>query len=551
MEEKKSSQSLMKGAMILSIGIFVSRIIGLLYRIPITNIIGDEGNALYNVAYSIYANILALTAIAMPGALSKLVAEREAIGAYRDAHRVYQITLRYFTLLAGLLAFLMAVGAPWIARTFFPEQDVVMPIQALAPTVVIATVIAIMRGYFQGRNHMTPTAISQVIEQIFNVIFSVALAYMMVGISLTAGATGSTLGTGIGALAGFIVLLFIYYKQRPALKQQIGRSQNTTYESTWIILKKLMVIMVPMVITTSVFSVMTTIDQSMITKFLPQSIDSLKARGMADYIPIAQASNLETNEIVAKLLGQFGFQYTTFINIPISLVLQLAAAAVPAIAAAMSVGNYKEVRHKTKLIFKIGLLVATPCSIAFLLFGEPIIALILSNPTGGKLLAAGGIGLIFITLAQLSAGILQGMGRPQVATFNALIACFIKVVLNSIALSIPILNIYGFIHSTALCYFIYALLNIRYLSKLLHLRFNWRKLLLKPLGSSIVMGIISMLVYVLVEKILDGSKWSMLFVIPVAMLTYFIVGLKTGTITKQDLLYLPGGKKLIHFLNKE
>ncbi len=551
MEEKKSSQSLMKGAMILSIGIFVSRIIGLLYRIPITNIIGDEGNALYNIAYTIYANLLALTAIALPGALSKLVAEREAVGAYREAHHVYHITLRYFTVLAGGLAILMAVGAPWISQVFFPGQDVTMPIQALAPTVVIATVIAIMRGYFQGRSNMTPTALSQVVEQVFNVIFSVLLAYMLVDISLEAGATGSTFGTGIGALAAFIVLLLVYYKEKPQIKKQIRNSPHGKKESTWVILKQILVIMVPMVITTSVFSVMTAIDQSMITRFLPRSIDYLKAHGMTAFIPLGQAAELETGVVISKLLGQFGFQYTTFINIPISLVLQLAAASVPAIAAAMAMGNYKEVRHKTRLIFKIGLMVAVPCSIAFLLFGEPIIALVLTRPTGGKLLAAGGLGLIFITLAQLSAGILQGMGKPQVATFNAIVACAIKVIFNFIGLTIPILNIYGFIHSITLCYLIYAILNIHYLTKLLHFRFNWKKLVLKPLGSSLVMGIVSFLFYVLLQQFLPGSRWNMLLVIPLAMLTYFIVGLRTGAITKQDLLYLPGGKKIVAFLSEK
>lgn len=550
MEKQTDKQSLIKGAMILSIGIFISRIIGLLYRIPITNILGDDGNAIYGVAYTIYTSILALTAIAIPGALSKLVAEREAVGAHKDAHRVYKIALTYSVICALILATLMWIGADWISNTFFPALDAAMPIRALAPAVVIATAMAAIRGYFQGMNNMTPTAVSQIVEQIFNVIFSVMLAYAFVGISLTAGATGSTLGTGIGALAGLVVLIAMYHSKRRQRQKRIAQSKEYAYETTGSILKKILIMMVPMMITTSVFSVMTFIDQTMITNLLPHSIDYLKTNELMHFVPIQNAQNIETEGIVNQLLGQFSFQYTTFINIPVSLILQLGAAAVPAIAAAAAVGNYKDIRKKVKLIFKVGLLVAAPSSVAFILFGEPIMELLLKNPTGGKLLSAGAVGLIFITLAQLSAGILQGMGKPQIPTINAIIACCIKVIINLIGLSIPVLNIYGFIHSTTICYLVYAVLNIRYLRKITHIKLNWKRILIKPILSAGIMGIVSYGLYKLLLLVIPMQKLCMILIIPFAIVVYLLVGIATRTITKTDLMYIPGGNKLIDFLSQ-
>lgn len=549
MESRTNGQSIVKGAVILGIGVFLSRIIGLLYRIPITNILGDEGNGLYSMAFQVYTVILTFTAIAMPSALSKLIAEREAVYAYRDAHRVYKVAMSYSLVFAVILGGAMWFGADLIAQILFPDQNVGMPIRALAPTVIVATAMAVMRGYFQGQNNMVPTALSQIIEQIFNVIFSVLLAYFFLSYDLIVAVTGSTLGTGIGAVVGLITLITIYFWFRPDLKKKLRQSKGYKYESSSGILRQILVMMIPVIVSTSIFSIMGLIDQSMITRSLPQSIMHLKEQNLLHLLPVAGAEDLKISEIVTQLLGQFSVKYFTLLNVPISLIIQLGGASIPAIAASMAVHDLKDVRRKIKLIFKVGLLIGAPSAVALMLFARPIIGLLFSEVTGDKMLASGAIGIIFIVLAQLSTGVLQGMGKPNIPTFHAIIACIIKVVINTIVLKIPTLHVYGVIHSTTLCYLIYAVLNINYLKKYLHMKFDWHKLLVKPLISAAIMGALAYGIFSGLMALFPHEKLWTMVIIPIAVVIYLFTGIATRAITKKDLLYIPGGKKLIRFLN--
>lgn len=552
MNTTDNKQSLMKGAMILSIGVLLSRIIGLLYRIPIRNILGDEGQSLYGIAYGIYVVILTLTAMAMPGALSKLIAERRAAGAYKEAQRVFRLALIYSLSFAFILALGLWCGADFIDRTFFKSQEVALPIKALAPTVLIATVLGVLRGYFQGRGDMTPTASSQVVEQIFNVIFSVVLASYFMKVTsknIVWGATGSAFGTGAGAIAGFAVLIFLFIKKRPQARQEMRESREYDVQSNGQILKQILSMMIPVIITSSIFSIVTFVDQSMISNLLPQSIESLRDAQRLEVVPVLDAAIYSTDSIVSQLSGQLSFQYSTFMNIPVSLILQLGLASVPAIAAGMALGQVKDVRKKTRMILKVGMLVAAPAAIGFMLYAKPIL-LLLAIDTGSEVLAAGAIAILPIAIAQLSAGVLQGMSRQRLTSINALGACAIKMILNVIFLGFPVLNIYGFVHSTTICYIIYAALNMHFLKKYLNMKISWRKLLVKPVFCAVIMGAITYPLYQLLLMIGCSMKIAIIIIMPVAAIVYFIIGLMTRTITKSDLMAVPGGKKVLNMLQR-
>lgn len=593
MEKETAKQGIIKGAMILATASFISKIVGMLYRIPVTNILGDAGNGIYSQAYNIYAMLLTLSAVGIPSAISKLVSERIAVGAYRDAQRVYKIALVYSTAVAAILAIGMWTGAGVISQAMVKDASLTMPIKALAPTIVVVTIMAVMRGYFQGMNNMAPSGISQVIEQIVNAIFSVVLAYLFIGRGIEAAATGSTLGTGLGAFAGLLFMIFVYYLINGKIKKRIKNSKEYTYQSSRKILKLILITTIPIVISTSVFSLMTNIDSFMLARMLPDSIAYLQSHGLLQNLPITDvmqvgvqsmdkataffiepnqvamsyigykglmatsltgletstASFIQSAEITKILVGQYFGKYFTLVNVPVSLILTMGTAAIPAIAMAMSLGDIKEVKKKTRMILKIGMLLAVPAAIGLALFGKPIMAVIFaSEPDGGELLAYGAVSIIFITIAQLTAGVLQGMGRQKIPTIHAIIACVIKVIFNVILLSIPTLHIYSVIHSTTLCYMIYAFLNVLYLKRELDMKFNWKALLVKPLISAGIMGAISYGVYRLLCHWIPKEGLWLLLVIPLAAGVYGIVGLVTGTITKRDIENIPGGKKIINRL---
>ncbi len=544
----ETKQNILKGAMILSIGVMLSKMIGLIYRIPLTNIIGDEGNGLYSSAYQVYVIILTLTATAIPSGLSKLIAEREAVGAYREADRVFKLTLKGGLICSLILAIVVCLGADVISDVFFPNENVGTPIRVLVPTILIATVVASLRGYFQGLGNMVPTAKSQVIEQIVHVIFTVVLAYYLINRSLLSAVVGATLGTSIGAFVALLILIATYIKTRRERRPLLEAQTVVHEESGRVILKKTLQIILPIIISTSVFSIMTFIDLSMISSLLPNSLMQLKSSGLIEQIPVPNATELDINTLATSLKGQYGFQYNTFINIPVSLILQIAAASIPAIAASVAIKNQVEVNERIRSIFKLGMIIGAPTTVAFFLFGKPIIGLVLTGGTGGELLSAGAISLIFITIAQLSAAVIQGMGKPLRASIHALLACLVKIIISYVLIRIPQLNIYGVIHSTTICYFLYGMFNLVYLNKEFSIRLEWRKVVIRPIICAGIMGVLSYGVYIGMNQLFDSPRVSMLLVIPFAIIVYFVVAVITHTITKEDLRGIPGGKKLERFI---
>lgn len=596
MKRKVTKQSVMKGAMILAIASVLSKVIGMLYTIPLTQTLGDEGNAIYGDAFNVYIILITISAVGVPSAISKLVSERTAVGAYKDANRVFKIAMAYTGILGVILSLILWFGAEQISMLMTNSTLRTLPLKALAPTIVVVSLMAVMRGYFQGLNTMTPTAISQVVEQIFNAAFSIILANMFIKYGIEAGATGSTLGTGIGALAGFLILLVVYYRMRPGIRKKMRKSKSYEYQSSAKILKVILVTVVPIVVSTCIFSIMTTIDTTMLYYWLPESLQKLQQKDMLDVLTVSnlhtyqsselmygtiqgavdtvkmhmwqpdaiailkhqdplhlasltEVSVLRTEELTNAIVGQFTGKYLKLINVPVALILTMSMAATPAIAAAMARGEVKDARRKIKMILRVGLLIGAPAAMGLTVFGIPIVKLLYRNVSdGGELLVLGSAVIIFITIAQLTTGALQGMGKQHIPTINAAISCGIKVVLNIFLLQIPGLHIYGVVLSTTICYIIFAWLNIRYLKQTIHIKFNWRVLLVKPVLCSAIMGGVSYVGYKLLTMLFGSQNLALLLIIPIAAAIYGLVGLATGTITKAAIAYFPGGQRILNKL---
>lgn len=522
---KENDYNILSGTLILSLGVLISRIIGFAYRIPIQQILGDEGNGLYGEAYQIYTVILTITAIAMPGALSKIIAQSEAANTYTNSDRILRVSIKYSCILASILGLLVFFMSDTISEIAFPNDNIGEPLKIFALTAIIATIIANLRGYFQGLGNMRPTALSQIIEQILNVFVSVLLAYQLSKKSILLGVVGSCIGTTIGALAALIILV-VYFK-RTRYQRRSSLYGNCSQKKDIDILGELLKILVPVVISTSVFSIMTFIDYSMVSKFLPQSIETLRETRHMHLIPIENPMSLDTTTIVQKLKGLYSFQYNTFINIPISLILQLALVAIPSLSIDFIQNNRKSINAKVQTVMKIGLLFAIPASIAFLVFGVNIIQLVLgNNASGGELLSIGGISLIPIACAQLTASILQALGKAKISSLNSIFACSIKIIFNFILISIPELNIYSVIISTFICYTIYAILNIFYLYKEFTIEIKWMEILIKPFVCSIFMAVTSYIFFIMLNGVLISSRLCMLITIFFCIISYYMMAKK-------------------------
>ncbi len=567
MNNQIKGQTVIKGAMFLAAASFISHVIGLLYKVPLTNILGDEGMAIYSSAFSIYALLLTFSAIGIPSAISKLISERIATGHIKNAQRVFKVALVYTTLIGTTTACLLWVGAEQVSLFIANNTTLTMPLRALAPTLIIVSMIAIVRGYFQGMGNMAPSAVSQVIEQVFNATFAIVLAYTLSGHGVIAAATGATFGPGIGALISLGFLIIIYgVVQRRFYKQQASQTTETiqtqTKESTRMILKQILLIVVPILLTSSVFSITTTIDQKMLYAQLPVAVNALLEEGEEARLPIHDIDTLiatydtrlqDTSEetlnlptlISQKLVGQYMGKYVTLLNLPVSLIVQLATAAIPAVAAAMMLKDYMLLRKRIYTVLSTGIMLAVPAAIGLSVFGEVIVPLLFSSaPDGGRLILYGGIGVIPMALAQLSGGMLQGMGKQRIPVKNALIACALKIIFNALFLMNPYCHIYSVIYSTTICYCIYAFLNIRALNHTINLEIKWHTLIGKPVIAASVMGVIAYSVFYLLNRWQSFTFIWLTGAIGVGVIVYFVVLLLIGGLTKEILRTIPGGNIL-------
>lgn len=551
MAKKKSGASFVKGAVILAFATFLTKIIGLIYRLPLTTVLGDEGNGLYADAFQVYTVLITLSAYGLPTAISKLVAERTAKGAHKEAHRVFKISMLYSGIFGGVLAIIMWVFAENIANLMGSPRTV-YAMRSLAPTLLIVVLMSSFRGYFQGMNTMIPTAISQVIEQIFNAVFSVVLAYALISRGLESAVLGSTLGTGIGAFSGFVFILFVYWLIRPNIYKKMERSREYKYESSFSIFKKIIITTLPILMGTAVFSLTSTIDLKMINDRLPAVIEQLIKNGQEAYIGIRNLEGLSPVQMVDMLKGQYSVKYLTLVSVPISLIISLSTASTPAISYSMAVHNYDDVREKTGLVMKIGMLFSFPAAIGMAVLAEPIIKLLFrSQSDGGYLLQLGAISIVFITISQICTGILQGMGKQHLPTIHALIACLVKIGLNLVLLSIPSVNIKAIIYSTIGCYLIFSFLNLRAVIKFTGVVLDKVDIFIKPALISVLMGLVTFIGSLLIGKITGSSFVQVVVLIPVAILVYAAAAIKFNALTPAELQMIPGGTKVIDLLQKK
>ena len=272
-KQKQSSNYIVQGGILAGASILV-RMIGLVYRIPVTRILGPVGNSYYSAAYEVYSMMLLISSFSLPLAVSKLVSARMAKGRARSADKLFRCTLVFALVSGGLAALLVFFGAGFFSEVVVSTPESRMALQVLAPTILIVALMGCLRGYFQGLGTMVPTAISQIIEQIINAGVSIGAAWYLFryGQKLDAllstetaayayGAAGSTLGTGMGALAGFLFLIFLTLVFRRVMKDRMRKDHHGTTESTGQILYLIVATILPVILSTAVYNLSGIIDR--------------------------------------------------------------------------------------------------------------------------------------------------------------------------------------------------------------------------------------------------------------------------------------------------
>ena len=542
------------GAAILAVGILVVKLIGMFYKIPLLNIIGEQGSADFNNAYNIYSVLLTISTAGLPVAVSKLVSEADALGRRNQVRRTFRLALALFLIL-GVLSFLvMFFGSEQLAGLM--NDSMAAPgIRALAPAVICVGCLSAFRGYAQGHGSMTPTAVSQIIEALCKLTVGLGLAYWLVGHGAdashaAAGAiTGVTVGT-IVALAYMLMNFLITRSQEPQLADDRPDEPAT-------ILKHLLMIAVPITISSSMVGIVTVIDTSLVQGQLQRALlenqDTWNLYGnfvdftsLEDALSAWQAALPDGSAVSMSLLDQYAAQaealrdqqsaltdlqsaslelhaalenisrtlygnYSGALNIynlPTSLMAAVTAAVIPAVSGALARRDRRGAGRITGSALRISALAACPMAVGLFVLGEPIMALIFPNlnpQLAGPLLSTLGLATLFVCMMLVCNSILQAHGFVSLPVIIMVAGGVVKIITNYNVVIQPTIGIYGAPMGNILCFALCMTLDLVVMSRVIPRRPRYIQVFAKPLAASALMGLGAWAVHGLMSKLFEAT----------------------------------------------
>ena len=534
-----SSNKILKGTAVLAIAGIVVKVLGAIFKIPLNALIGAEGLAYYGYAYPLYSLFIVIATAGIPVAISRLVSEKVAVNDYENAQRVFKIS-RVLMFVIGFISFLICYfGADFMAEHVYKDLGALLPIKAIAPALIFVPVMSSYRGYFQGRQNMNPTAISQFVEQIVRVAVGLVAAFLLLDLGLDASAAGATFGATVGAVGGLAVMMLIYHFNKKAIGYHLDHSaHNNVQESAMNIVKQILLIAVPITIGASIVPIISFADSAIVTRRLLDAGFSV--------------------EEARILWGELSGYCTTMIGLPQVVTQGIAVAMVPAVAAAFKLGNKVELKNNINLGMRISMIIGMPCAIGMMALAEPILLFVFGRDeetTAAAIDAAPTLqimclGVFLMALVFTTNGILQGINKQSLPVKNLFIGAVGKVVLTYILVGIPFINIKGAAIGSVFTYGAAFLLNLKDLLKYTQVKMDTSLVFIKPSIASILMGAGAFASFKLLYMVISSQTLAMFGAIMVGVVIYAVLIFALKAITKEEIALLPKGDKLVKILDK-
>ncbi len=534
-----------QGSILAVSGILV-RIIGLVYRIPLTNILGTEGSAIYGAAYDVYNILLLLSSMSMPLAVSKLVSARVGVKEYKNAGHILAGAL----LLSGLLG--LTVGAvAYFGAEFFAAllgfSQTAAAIRILAPTLIVMSVVGVLRGYFQGLGTMVPTAISQLLEQVANAIVSIAAAKRLFelgsaidersGRTTTAyayGAAGGTMGTLLGTVTALAFLIFIFLLYRNQFNRQIRRDRHQEALSGREVIRLLVVTVIPVLISTTIYNFSNMIDSGIFGNIM---------------------NLLRVEEQEKRILwGAYTSQYKILTNVPIAVSAAMSSSVVPSLMVSVAQRSIRDIRSKIGMALQFTMLIAMPCGIGFTVLGQPILNMLYPNLEGHgvavRLMLFSLLTIGTFSFSTITNAILQGIDHMRTPIVNSAISLGIHLVLLPFVLILLKWNIYGVIVCDCFFALLVCILNQRAITRYTGYRIDVKRTMAGPLAASLLMGLVVSGCYWGLMTIFPHNTVVTLFSVLLGIAVYGISIIRLHIVTEAELAGMPKGAVLIRAAKK-
>ncbi len=501
----------------------VVKIIGSLNWVFVSRILGGEGIGLYQMAFPIYLMALSVSTAGIPVAISIITAERLALGDILGARRIFRISLAILTITGIVFSMATYLSAEWLIDwRFIRDSRAYYAIVALAPAIFFVTILSSYRGYLQGWQRMTPTAVSQVIEQIFRVVTMVLFAQMLLPSGLEFAAAGASLGAFAGAVAGFIVLLYYNRKLEREIADEVAaqkrKSCGTKRDSCGKIIKRIFLLALPV----SASSLMLPIVANLDLMIVPMRLE------------VAGSTVAEATEHFGYLTGMA----VPLTNLATILTAALAVSLVPAISEAQALGDKARIAFRTGAAMRIATIITFPAFILIFMLHTEIATLIYNAPLAGPTVGYLATSIVFLGIHQVTTGILQGIGHTSIPLINMAVAAVVKVGLNWVLTAIPALGILGAAIATTVDIGLAAVMNLYFI----HRYIGYRISLTEQAKTTIAAIIMAVSVYIVYNALAMTANGIILMTVVsslVGVIVYSLVLLMFGMIRREDVAGVP------------
>ena len=534
---KKTANSFMKNVVILICSQLLIKVLGLIYKLVITNIegFGDAGLGYYSAGYQIYSLLLTLSSIGIPSVISKLVSERIAIGDTNGAQRIFKVAFRFFTTLGLVLSIGLFFGSNFIATNILNVPDVEYVMKVLAPAIVFVAMSAVLRGYFSGQQNMKPTSVSQTLEQFLNCVLSITFVYACIGKDTYIMAAAGNLSTTFAIVLTF-VYLFIYYKKRKLDTSKSIESPEKN-KSNKQLLKTILGISIPITVSSLISVISGVIDTATVSNCMQIAYSGVE-------------SSKEALEQIAMSATGILSKVDTLVSFPLAINLAFSTALVPAISEALAKKDNQTASRRLSFSFFASLIIVLPCAIGFIALAQPILSMIYPTASDGAgVFQIASVSMILTALSQTMTGGLYGVNQSKIPAIAAGLGAVIKFILNMILISNPNINIYGASISSFVYQVIVFIICYRVLNGHVNMHIKFKTHIIKPVISAVGMGIIVYMGYNIMHMFL-GNTISTLLAICLGAISYVLLILFTRTLSKEDIMMIPYGTKIYSILVK-
>ncbi len=533
----KKKNNLVKNASILMAALIISRVIGLLYRRPLGEILGPVGLGYYGYAMNLYTILLLISTFSIPTALSKIVSERLAVKQYKNAHKAFKGALIYGVVVGGAFALIAFFGGAILLPG--NQANAIPALKALAPTIFLSAILGVLRGYFQAHKIMTPTSISQIIEQIFNAVISIVAAVILINALAPFGGTdaaiwgsvGGTIGTGGGVLFGLVFMAFVYYVNKKSIDRHVRRDGTEQEESYTDIFKLILIVVTPIIATSFINNASTYLDGVLYANI--------------------QGGHGVAADFISTAYGEYCNYYLPLINIPLALAAASVAAMMPEVSSSYALGRIDEVNSHALVTIRMTMFICIPCTIGLTVMAGPIMDVLFpaSTELSAKLLLSGSLYVIFAGLSTITSGVLQSIGQQKQAMINAAISLGANLAFQAVILyAAPALDIYTVMIANILFGVVCCILNDISLKKYLGFKNEFMQTYGMPIIASAGMAAAVFFIYRGLHALMGSVLIPLAVGILASILVYIIIYAAVSGVTEEELRRYPMGGKLVKIL---